>query len=51
MENNNHCTVMTYSLPYVCQRLGKDPEKWLAHTLKHIGSAKPEDLHCLLLEK
>ena len=30
--------------------LGKDPEKWLAHTLKHIGSTKPENLHRLLPE-
>jgi hypothetical protein len=31
--------------------LGKAPEKWLAHTLKHIGSTKPENLHRLLPEE
>ncbi|MBQ6156607.1 MAG: transposase domain-containing protein [Bacteroidales bacterium] len=34
-----------------CKALGNDPEKWLAHTLKHIGSAKPEDLRRLLPEE
>ena len=27
------------------------PGKWLAHTLKHIGSTKPENLHRLLPEE
>ena len=31
-----------------CKALGKDAGKWLTHVLKHIGSAKPEDLHRLL---
>lgn len=39
-----------YSLLGACKVLGKDPEKWLAHTLKHIGSTKPENLHRLLPE-
>jgi hypothetical protein len=40
-----------YSLLGACKVLGKDPEQWLAHTLKHIGSTKPENLHRLLPEE
>ena len=40
-----------YSLLGACKVLGKDPEKWLAHVLKHIGSTKPENLHRLLPEE
>jgi hypothetical protein len=35
----------------VVKKLGKYPEKWLAYTLKHIVSTKPENLHRHLPEE
>ena len=40
-----------YSMLGACKVLGKDAEKWLAYTLKHIGSTKPENLYRLLPEE
>lgn len=42
---------MMHSQLGACKALGKGPEKWLAHTLKHIGSTKPEKLHRLMSEE
>lgn len=50
-EESCQRAAMMYSLLGACKVLGKDPERWLAHTLKHIGSTKTEDLHCLLPEE
>ena len=50
-EESCQRAAMMYSLLGACKVLGKNPEKWLAHTLKHIGSTKPEDLHRLLPEE
>jgi hypothetical protein len=44
-------TAMMYSLRGSCNVLGKDLEKWLTHTLKHIGATKTERLHFLLPEE
>ena len=30
---------------------GKEPESWLPHVLKHIGTTKDENLHSLLPEE
>lgn len=50
-EESCQRAAMMYSLLGACKVLGKDPERWLAHTLKHIGSTRPEDLHRLLPEE
>ena len=50
-EESCQRAAMMYSLMGACKVLGKDPEKWLAHALKHIGSTKPENLHRLLPEE
>lgn len=50
-EEDCQRAAMMYSLLDACKALGKDPEKWIAHTLKHIGSTKPENLHRLLPEE
>ena len=50
-EESCQRAAMMYSLLGACKVLGKDPEKWLAHVLKHIGSTKPENLHRLLPEE
>jgi hypothetical protein len=46
-----HRAALMYSMLGACKVLGKDAEKWLAYTLKHIGSTKPENLHRLLPEE
>ena len=46
-----HRAALMYSMLGACKVLGKDAEKWLAYTLKHIGSTKPEHLHRLLPEE
>ena len=33
-----------------CKVKGKDPKRWLAYVLDHIGSTKDEDLYKLLPE-
>ena len=33
-----------------CKVKGKNPERWLAYVLDHIGSTKDEDLYKLLPE-
>ena len=33
-----------------CKMKGKNPERWLAYVLDHIGSTKDEDLYKLLPE-
>ena len=48
--HREHGGLTLYSRLGACKVLGKDPEKWLAHTLKHIGSTNPENLHRLLPE-
>lgn len=52
-RNDEACqrAAIMYSMLGACKVLGKDPEKWLAYTLKHIGSTKPEHLHRLLPEE
>jgi hypothetical protein len=52
-RNDEACqrAAIMYSMLGACRVLGKDPEKWLAYTLKHIGSTKPEHLHRLLPEE
>ena len=50
-EEACHRAAMMYSMLGACKVLGKDAEKWLAYTLKHIGSTKPEDQHRLLPEE
>lgn len=42
---------LMYSMLGACEALGKDAEKWLTYTLKHIGKTKPEHLHLLLPEE
>jgi len=42
---------LMYSMLGACEVLGKDAEKWLTYTLKHIGKTKPEHLHLLLPEE
>ena len=42
---------MMYSFFGACKVHGKDPESWLTHVLKHIGTTKDEDLHSLLPEE
>ena len=46
-----HRAALMYSMLGACKVLGKDAEKWLAYTLKHIGSTKPENLYRLLPEE
>ena len=41
---------MMYSFFGACQVKGKNPERWLAYVLDHIGSTKDEDLYKLLPE-
>lgn len=50
-EEACHRAALMYSMLGACKVLGKDVEKWLAYTLKHIGSTKPEDQHHLLPEE
>ena len=50
-EESCQRAAMMYSLLGACKVLGKDPEKWLANILKHIGGAKSGDLHRLLPEE
>ena len=50
-EEACHRAALMYSMLGACKVLGKDAEKWLAYTLKHIGSTKPEDQHRLLPEE
>lgn len=50
-EESFQRAAMMYSLLGTCKALGKDPEKWLSYTLKHIGSTKTENLHYLLPEE
>lgn len=50
-EEACHRAALMYSMLGACKVLGKDSEKWLAYTLKHIGSTKPEDQHRLLPEE
>lgn len=49
-RNDDSCrrAAIMYTFFCTCKALGKDAGKWLTHVLKHIGSAKPEDLHRLL---
>lgn len=42
---------MMYSFFGACKVHGKDPESWLTHVLKHIGTTTEEDLHSLLPEE
>ena len=39
-----------YSFFGACKVKGKNPERWLAYVLDHIGSTKDEDLYKLLPE-
>ena len=41
---------MMYSFFGACKVKGKNPERWLAYVLDHIGSTKDEDLYKLLPE-
>ena len=41
---------MMYSFFGVCKVKGKNPERWLAYVLDHMGSTKDEDLYKLLPE-
>lgn len=50
-EESCRRAAIMYSLLGACKVLGKNSEKWLAHTLKHIGSTKPENIYHLLPEE
>ena len=41
---------MMYSFFGACKVKGKNPERWLAYVLDHIGNTKDEDLYKLLPE-
>ena len=41
---------MMYSFFGACNVKGKNPERWLAYVLDHIGNTKDEDLYKLLPE-
>lgn len=41
---------MMYSFFDACKVKGKNPERWLAYVLDHIGSTKDEDLYKRLPE-
>ena len=41
---------MMYSFFGACKVKGKNPERWLAYVLDHIGRTKDEDLYKLLPE-
>ena len=49
-RNDDSCrrAAIMYTFFCTCKAFGKDAGMWLTHVLKHIGSAKPEDLHRLL---
>ena len=44
------CAAMMYSFFGACKVKGKNPERWLAYVLDHIGVTKDEDLYKLLPE-
>ena len=49
-EYADECAAMMYSFFGACKVKGKNPERWLAYVLDHIGNTKDEDLYKLLPE-
>lgn len=49
-ENELGCELaaIMYTFIGACKKLGKDPEKWLAYAIEHIGSCPKDKLYTLL---
>ena len=50
LEYADERAAMMYSFFGACKVKGKNPERWLAYVLDHIGNTKDEDLYKLLPE-